>query len=413
MPNLLRKKLHKALFAVLLGTALEYYDIALFAFIAPILAEVFLQNLEPAHGTMVMFITYGVGIMARPLGSYVFGRLGDKYGRVKPLYITTCSMALLSALISIVPGYETFGIYSLILFTFLRILQQFFISGHFNGGAIYCIEHSDGVYPPGFVSGIYNAATVAGIVFAAFVAMVIAHFGSHFWRLGYLIGACGAIVALLMRKHFVETPVFLKSKLSIFTTKPKTRKTSVKFSISITMVSLLFGMLYTFSAKVLNVIIPEISAFNIGTVLRINLYVIVCYFFLLILFGYTADIIGAKKQMLFAAGISIPLMFCVSNFEYVNIFWIFAAKFIIIAVVAMLFGPAHSYFVSELAIHKRYRVISMLYAIGKVLSGFSPALFLYFWNSFGNINYIAICISVVAIIVITFLMQIDQTSALQ
>lgn len=405
MPNNSRKKLHKTLFAILLGTALEYYDIALFAFIAPMLAQVFLPQLQPTTGTMIMFFTYGLGVIARPLGSYIFGRIGDKYGRIKPLYITIYSMAIISALLSITPDYDAVGIYGIIIFTTFRILQQFFVSGHFNGGAIYCLEHSQGIYRPGFVSGIYNAATVVGIIFAACVAMLLSHFGTEFWRIGYLIGVAGAAFASLMRKHIIETPAFLKYNFLAKNNlkKNKNKKLSIIFSISITLVSLLFGMLYAFSAKILNVIIPEISSFEISLVLSINFYIIVCYFFLLVLSGYISDFIGARYQMIFTCIIAIPALFLVSIIKYTNVFSIFFAKFIIIALVALLFGPAHSYFVSELEVHKRYRVISMLYTIGKVLSGFSPALFLYIWNTSSNQNYIALYISIVAVITMLFL----------
>ena len=393
-----RKILHKTLMIILLGTALEYYDIALFAFIAPLLAKIFLPDLSATSATIIMYITYGLGLIARPYGANFFGKMGDKYGRVKPLYITTIAMAILSATISIIPNYQMLGLGSLVLFTILRTLQQFFVSGNFNGGAIYCIEHASGIYKPGFISGIYNAATVAGIVFAATIAMLIAHFGAEYWRIGYLVGAMSAIIGVVMRKHLCEPPDFYKVSKD-----PKPKKISVLFTISITLISLYFGVLYAFSAKVLNVIIPEISHFTLEDVLRINLYVTACYFFLLVFGGWLADFIGVKRQMLIIAIIAIPVVFYVSCIKYDTLFDIFWAKFVIIAMVAMFFGPAHSYFVSELAIHKRYRVISVLYTIGKLIAGFAPAIFLASYNldrDVINISYIIALIGCVTASVI-------------
>lgn len=383
---------------ILLGTALEYYDIALFAFIAPLLAQVFLPDLSATSATIIMYVTYGLGLIARPYGANFFGKMGDVDGRVKPLYITTIAIAILSALISIIPNYQILGLGSLIIFTLLRTLQQFFVSGNFNGGAIYCIEHANGIYKPGFISGIYNAATVAGIVFAATIAMLIAHFGAEYWRIGYLIGAMSAVIAALMRKHLCEPPDFYKVAKNL---KPK--KINILFTASITLISLYFGVLYAFSAKALNVIIPELSSFTLQDVLRINLYVTACYFFLLVFGGWIADFIGVKRQMFIVAIVAIPIVFYVPFIKYETLFDIFLAKFVIIVMVAMFFGPAHSYFVSELAIHKRYRVISVLYTIGKLIAGFAPAIFLASYNLDRNvmsISYIIALIGCVTAIVI-------------
>jgi len=84
-----RRSLRRAYTASLSGTALEYYDFAAYSVAAAtIFGDLFFPSGDKLVGTMAAFSTYAIGYLARPLGGFVFGRLGDVIGRKKVLVYT-------------------------------------------------------------------------------------------------------------------------------------------------------------------------------------------------------------------------------------------------------------------------------------------------------------------------------------
>ncbi|WP_141724936.1 MFS transporter, partial [Streptomyces niveus] len=100
----------RAFFASLTGTALEWYDFAIYSVAAALVfGDVFFPSEDPATGTLLAFSTYAVGYVSRPLGGFVFGRLGDKIGRKKVLIATLVLIGVATLLIGLLPGYATIG----------------------------------------------------------------------------------------------------------------------------------------------------------------------------------------------------------------------------------------------------------------------------------------------------------------
>jgi MFS transporter, MHS family, shikimate and dehydroshikimate transport protein len=74
-----------------IGTILEWYDFALYnAMSGLVFNKIFFPSFDPLVGTLLSFLTYGVGMVARPIGGIICGRLGDIIGR-RPMLIATVS----------------------------------------------------------------------------------------------------------------------------------------------------------------------------------------------------------------------------------------------------------------------------------------------------------------------------------
>ncbi|MDY5139541.1 MFS transporter, partial [Actinotignum timonense] len=95
VPTRSTSDLVKAAVSGWLGTALEFMDFQLYSLAA---ALVFKDIFFPAgHQSMAILgamAIYGVGYVARPLGAWYFGRLGDRIGRTKVLFITIAMMGV-------------------------------------------------------------------------------------------------------------------------------------------------------------------------------------------------------------------------------------------------------------------------------------------------------------------------------
>ena len=66
------------------GTTLEWYDFTLYAYLAPVISELFFPKSVTGSELGSLLATFGVfaaGFLVRPLGAVFFGRYGDTRGR--------------------------------------------------------------------------------------------------------------------------------------------------------------------------------------------------------------------------------------------------------------------------------------------------------------------------------------------
>ena len=116
----------KAAMSGWLGTALEFMDFQLYSLAAALVfSELFFPKGNPGIAVVSAMAIYGVGYVARPIGAWYFGRLGDRIGRKKVLYITIALMGVATTLIGFLPTYQQIGLFAPILLVLLRLIQGF------------------------------------------------------------------------------------------------------------------------------------------------------------------------------------------------------------------------------------------------------------------------------------------------
>ena len=98
------RDLTKAAVSGWLGTAMEFMDFQLYSLAAAIVFnKIFFPNVSPAIGLIAAMATYGVGYVARLAGAIYFGRMGDRIGRKKVLFLTIALMGASTTLIGVAP----------------------------------------------------------------------------------------------------------------------------------------------------------------------------------------------------------------------------------------------------------------------------------------------------------------------
>src|SRR6201988_3574808 len=129
--------------ASLIGTAIEWYDFFLYGTAAALIFnKLFFPTFDPMVGTLLAFATYALGFVARPLGGLVFGHYGDKIGRKTMLYLTLLIMGTATAIIGILPTYETLGVWAAILLIACRLIQGFGLGREWGGAVLTAVEHA-------------------------------------------------------------------------------------------------------------------------------------------------------------------------------------------------------------------------------------------------------------------------------
>ncbi|WP_066907864.1 MFS transporter [Millisia brevis] len=209
-----RKSLVKAFAASLTGTALEWYDFAIYsAAAALVFPAVFFPSDDPLTGTLLAFSTYAVGYVARPLGGFVFGRLGDIIGRKQLLVITLLLIGVTTFLIGLIPPYASIGIAAPILLVLMRFAQGVAVGGEWGGAVLLSSEYGK-PSQRGFWSSAAQIGPPAGNLLAngtlalLTLALTDSQFESWGWRIAFLLSAVLVGFGLWIRLKLEDTPVF-------------------------------------------------------------------------------------------------------------------------------------------------------------------------------------------------------------
>jgi len=117
-------QLRKAVFASVIGSAIEWYDFFIYGIAAGLIfGKLYFPNEEPLTATLAAFGTYFIGFVGRPIGAAIFGHYGDLIGRKTALVATLLCMGIATFLIAFVPTYQSIGIWGAVILTILRMIQ--------------------------------------------------------------------------------------------------------------------------------------------------------------------------------------------------------------------------------------------------------------------------------------------------
>ncbi|MFM0432639.1 MFS transporter [Paraburkholderia aspalathi] len=206
--------LYRAAWAASLGSALEYYDFALYNLAsALIFGPLFFPSSTPAIGLIASFGAYFLGFAIRPVGGIIFGTLGDRYGRKFVLMATILLMGIASTLIGFLPTYASAGIWAPILLVGCRLLQGLGAGAEQAGAAVLMAE-----YAPAKRRGYFAALPFMGVLLGTVMAAAI-YFAlvrvedlsqSWLWRVPFLLSIVIIAVAIWIRLKLKESPSFAK-----------------------------------------------------------------------------------------------------------------------------------------------------------------------------------------------------------
>ena len=203
----------KILFSCFLASCLEIYDFAIFGFLSVSLHKNYLSFLDVGTATLVTYVFFAVGALFRPIGSLIFGYIGDVYGRKTALVSSVSLMGLASFTMCVLPSYEMIGLWSCGLIILIRIVHGISVGGEFTGAIIFAVEHSR-QNKAAFVASIVGAGGACGVLLANIMGKMLQNpsLPSYSWRFAFLIGFSLAIVGYFIRKQLSDTPMFEKTK---------------------------------------------------------------------------------------------------------------------------------------------------------------------------------------------------------
>lgn len=207
------KTLRQVTFAGFAGTVVEWFDFAVYGFMATIIATTFFPESTGAVALLQTFAIFAVAFALRPIGGAVFGMLGDRIGRKSVLILTVLLMSGSTAAIGLLPSYNQIGIWAAVLLTAARCLQGLSAGGEYAGAVTYVIEHSPPQQRARWGSAM-PTATFAAFAAAALLSYVLttglgeAAMQAWGWRIPFLIAAPLGLIAFWVRRKLGESPMF-------------------------------------------------------------------------------------------------------------------------------------------------------------------------------------------------------------
>lgn len=206
----------QAVAAAVVGNVLEWYDFAVYGYLAAIIGRTFFPSGDASAELLASFGVFGVGFLARPLGGVLIGRLGDVKGRRASLLLTIFLMASGTVLMGLAPSYAAVGIAGPLTILVARLMQGFSAGGEWGGSTAFIVEWApEGRrgYFGSFQQMSVGAGLLLGSGFAAILNTLLSPGAMETWgwRVPFLAGGLLGPIGLWMRRTMEETPAYVQA----------------------------------------------------------------------------------------------------------------------------------------------------------------------------------------------------------
>ncbi|HXJ79934.1 MAG TPA: MFS transporter, partial [Candidatus Methylomirabilis sp.] len=194
-----------------IGSVLEWYDFAVYGYLAPIVGKLFFPADDPVASLLAAFGVFAIGFTARPVGGLLLGYVGDKHGRKPALIISVVAMGAATLAIGLMPTHATIGAAAPIALVLLRIVEGLSVGGEFTGAIILLGEHAPpehrgyyAIWPElGCIAGFLLGSGIGALASTLLGAERMLAWG---WRIPFLLGAVIAVWGIAFRRQMTESP---------------------------------------------------------------------------------------------------------------------------------------------------------------------------------------------------------------
>lgn len=379
----------RVVFATVVGTSLEWYDFFVYASAAGLVfGQLFFEPAGPSAAMLLSFATVGVSFLFRPLGAVIAGHLGDRYGRRLVLVLTLWTMGIATALIGVLPTFETIGIAAPIILLLLRILQGISAGGEWGGAVLMAVEHA-APGRRGLLGAPPQIGVPTGLLLSSGVMAIVAWLapGDAFlvwgWRVPFLLSIVLVAVGYWVRRSVEESPVFKEIEQRQEATKTPLKKLLAGFAPLVLIAALVFagngavgymttgGFIQSYAAN------PDGPlALDRPAILWAVAGGAAVWLFFTLFAGWLSDFIGRRGT--YFIGWFLQLAGVLALFPLINqgsAWWLFLGLALLSVGLGFTYGPQAALYAELFPASIRFSGVSISYALGAVLGGaFSPLI---------------------------------------
>lgn len=415
----------RALLAGSVGNFIEWYEFAIYGFLATIIAQNFFSYSGEELQITAILLTYAsfaIAFFFRPLGALIFGRIGDKLGRKPTLIFVLVMMTLVTTAIGFIPTYATIGVAAPIIITLLRIFQGLFAGGEY-GGAVSLMTESAPKGKRGLF-GAWQSFTVAlgllagvGVVSLLSFLMSTENLHDWGWRIPFWLALPMGLLALWLRYNMEETPSFVSAQQ-----KEQSETNAAKVDI-FKAIFLGIGRLMAWSAAgyAYLVIMPTYLQSSLHTDFNTALLIAVIsnvgFAVTILPAGMLSDKIGRRNIMVLATILllvfSLPLLKILQS-ESSTLLIKAVVVFIAGGIVGLLAGPGPAMLAEMFPTKVRYTGLGLAYSLSNaVFSGCAGLIITGLIKQTGNLDIPAWYVMATALISLLALLTLNKNDHLR
>lgn len=414
----------RALIAGSIGNFIEWYEFAVYGFLATVIARNFFQlaGEAPLTGLILTYASFAIAFFFRPLGAIIFGRIGDRIGRKPTLIIVLVMMTLATTAIGLVPVYASIGIAAPLILTGLRILQGLFAGGEYGGAVSLMTE-----FAPRGKRGLYGAwqsftvalGLLAGAGIVALISAVLSPEELYVWgwRLPFFLAIPMGGVALWLRVKMEETPGFLRQQ--------KQQQPQASANLSHTLKAIMTGigrlMVWSAAGYTYLVIMPAYLQSSLHTGFNQALLIAVIsnigFAITILPAGILSDKWGRRNVMVIAAVLLLILALPLLKILQAESSTLLVKALVVLVaggLVGMLAGPGPAMLSEMFPTKVRYTGLGLAYSLSNaIFSGCAGLIITGLIKQTGNLDIPAYYVMATAVVSIFALMTLKKNDHLR
>jgi MHS family proline/betaine transporter-like MFS transporter len=394
------------------ASLVQHYDYALFGLSAAALTRAYIPHENEAGQFLGFFGILSLAVIMRPLGSVIFGYIGDFKGRALVLK-SACLVAAISTLfIGLLPS----GSESYLLMIVCRMAFMMSMAGEIDGVRIYVSETIDPSREY-FGNGMVTFCSQIGVLIATFAWWLASsdYMPEYWFRMNFIIGGVAGLVIFSLRSKLQETVEFVDHKRHCQEQHSKANQIEpaypqgllrplaikdMRIFLLAAIISGSIGGIYhfqiiffgTYMSKMTGILSPELASL-------MNIIAVALYAFMAILSGYMADIYGAKRQIIFSLGLTM-LLSIVATYATARGGFEISLFLGISALIPLYSVPLQIALKRIMPISSRLRVFSLSHSLGSIFSSSVPFICSLIWYSTGLIWVPMICMTFMACVLL-------------
>jgi MFS family permease len=368
----------RVLSASLVGTAIEFYDFYIYATAASLVfGPLFFPSTSPSAQLLAAYASFGLAFVARPVGAAVFGHFGDRIGRKSTLVASLLLMGGSTALIGLLPTYQSAGWLAPLMLCILRFGQGFGLGGEWGGAALLAVENA----PPGWRArfGMFpQLGAPVGFIAANGLFLLIdlwltpEQFLAWGWRLPFLGSLALVGVGLWVRLKLTETPVFARAlahQAPVAVPLAMLFRTHTRATIAGTLaVVACFAIFYLATAFALGYGTGTLG-YTRDAFLKLQLGAILFMAAGIIAAGYLSDRYSARGVLLAGCALTMVTGFLLAPLMASGTAGVFAFLALALAVMGLVYGPLGGWLPGLFPPRIRYTGASVAFNVGGILGG--------------------------------------------
>lgn len=409
----------KSIIGGAIGNLVEWYDWYIYSAFSLYFSASFFPEENQTVQLLQTAGIFALGFIMRPIGGWLFGVIGDTYGRKRAMTISVLLMSLGSMIIAIIPGYQTIGVLAPVMLLIARLLQGLSVGGEYGVSATYLSEMATRDYR-GFYSSFQYVTLVGGQIVALGVQLMLQLFiltdsqlHAWGWRIPFVIGGLLSVVAFYIRATLNETNAFMHVKVRRAEVRKPIQEMLRHPKAVLTVVGLTVGgtlAFYTNTTYMQKFLVNSVGLSKERSTVLTFLSLVI-FASLQPAFGYLSDKIG-RKPLLIAFGIlgtalTVPIFYTMTGL--VNEWIIFMYMMVLLMIVSG-YTSINAVVKAELfPAHVRALGVGLPYALTvAIFGGSAEYLALWFKNS-GHEHYFYFYVSFLIFISLVVYLWMDDT----